>query len=74
MHAQRNLGAEYVKDFDAIYPRLAKKYDVLFYPFFLDGVALNPKLNQADGMHPNPQGVKVIVSRILPLVVKLVKQ
>jgi acyl-CoA thioesterase-1 len=74
MHAQRNLGADYVGQFDAIYPRLARKYDVLFYPFFLDGVAMNPKLNQADGIHPNPQGVKVIVSRMLPLVVKLLKQ
>jgi acyl-CoA thioesterase-1 len=74
MHAQRNLGADYVKQFDAIYPRLAKDYNVLFYPFFLDGVALNPKLNQADGMHPNPAGVKVIVARMLPLVKKLVPQ
>ena len=73
MHAQHNLGAEYVKQFDAIYPRLAKDYNVLFYSFFLDGVALNPKLNQADGMHPNPAGVKVIVARMLPLVKKLVK-
>jgi acyl-CoA thioesterase-1 len=74
MHAQRNLGAEYVRQFDAIYPRLARDYNVLFYPFILDGVALNPKLNQADGMHPNPAGVKVIVSRILPYVQKLVLQ
>jgi acyl-CoA thioesterase-1 len=74
MHAQRNLGAEYVREFDAIYPRLAKDYNVLFYPFFLDGVALNPKLNQADGMHPNPAGVKVIVARLLPYVKKLVPQ
>jgi acyl-CoA thioesterase-1 len=72
MHAQRNLGAEYVKEFDSIYPRLASDYHVLFYPFILDGVALNPKLNQADGMHPNPAGVKVIVARILPFVKKLV--
>ncbi|HEX4634737.1 MAG TPA: arylesterase [Rhizomicrobium sp.] len=72
MHAQRNLGADYVKQFDAIYPRLAKDYTVLFYPFFLDGVALNPKLNQADGMHPNPAGVKVVVARMLPYVKKLV--
>jgi acyl-CoA thioesterase-1 len=71
MHAQRNLGADYVKEFDAIYPRLAKDYNVVFYPFILDGVALNPKLNQADGMHPNPAGVKVIVARILPFVKKL---
>jgi acyl-CoA thioesterase-1 len=72
MHAQHNLGAEYVKQFDAIYPRLATQADV-FYPFFLDGVALNPKLNQADGMHPNPAGVKIIVARMLPFVEKLVK-
>ncbi|HEY2009334.1 MAG TPA: arylesterase [Rhizomicrobium sp.] len=72
MHAQRNLGAEYVKEFDAIYPRLAKDYPVVFYPFILDGVALNPKLNQADGMHPNPAGVKVIVARILPYVKNLI--
>ena len=72
MHAQRNLGADYVKQFDSIYPRLAKDYNVLFYPFFLDGVALNSKLNQADGMHPNPAGVKVVVARMLPLVKKLV--
>jgi acyl-CoA thioesterase-1 len=74
MHAQRNLGADYVKRFDSIYPRLAKETGVLFYPFILDGVALNPKLNQADGMHPNPAGVKVIVRRILPDVKKLLAQ
>ena len=72
MHAQRNLGQDYVREFDPIYPRLARDYNVLFYPFFLDGVALNPKLNQADGMHPNPAGVKVIVARMLPMVKKLV--
>jgi acyl-CoA thioesterase-1 len=74
MHAQRNLGADYVKEFDGIYPRLARDYPVIFYPFILDGVALDPKLNQADGMHPNPAGVKVIVARILPDVKKLVAQ
>jgi acyl-CoA thioesterase-1 len=74
MKAQRNLGADYVKSFDGIYPRLAKEYGLLFYPFMLDGVALQPKLNQADGIHPNPQGVKVIVARILPLVKKLASQ
>ncbi len=72
MKAQRNLGADYVKSFDEIYPRLAKEYGVLFYHFMLDGVALNPKLNQADRIHPNPEGVKVMVARILPLVKKLV--
>jgi acyl-CoA thioesterase-1 len=74
MKAQRNLGPDYVKAFDGIYPHLAKDYGVLFYPFILDGVAMNPKLNQADGMHPNPAGVKIIVARILPLVKKLVAE
>jgi acyl-CoA thioesterase-1 len=72
MHAQRNLGADYVKQFDSIYPRLAKEFPVIFYPFILDGVALNPKLNQADGLHPNPAGVKIIVKQILPDVKKLI--
>ncbi len=74
MHAQRNLGPDYVAEFDAIYPRLAKEFPVIFYPFILDGVALNPKLNQADGLHPNPTGVKIIVARILPDVKKLIAQ
>ncbi len=74
MGAQRNLGPEYVKNFDSIYPRLAKDYGVLFYPFILDGVAMKRELNQNDGMHPNPAGVKVIVNRILPLVKQLVMQ
>jgi acyl-CoA thioesterase-1 len=74
MKAQRNLGPEYVAAFDGIYPKLARDTGVLFYPFILDGVALNPKLNQADGMHPNPAGVKIIVARMLPVVKKLVAQ
>ena len=73
MRAPRNLGPEYAAQFDAIYPRLAAQYGVLFYPFILDGVALNPKLNQADGIHPNPAGVRLIVGRILPDVLRLVK-
>jgi acyl-CoA thioesterase-1 len=74
MLAQGNLGADYVKQFDTIYPRLAKDYNVVFYPFWLDGVAMNPKLNQADGMHPNPAGVKIIVARMLPDVKKMLAQ
>jgi acyl-CoA thioesterase-1 len=73
MRAPRNLGPEYAAQFDAIYPRLAKQYGVLLYPFILDGVALNPKLNQADGIHPNPAGVRIIVERILPDVLRLAK-
>ncbi len=47
---------------------------MIYYPFFLDGVALNPKLNQGDGLHPNPAGVKIIVARMLPDVKKLVTE
>jgi len=68
MLAPRNLGPDYAAKFDPIYPDLAKKYGVALYPFVLDGVALDPKLTQADGIHPNPQGVAVIVTRILPVI------
>lgn len=74
MKAPRNLGPEYEKAFDPIYPKLAKEYGVLLYPFVLDGVVLNPKLNQADGIHPNPAGVKIIVDRMFPYVRKLVAE
>lgn len=66
MLAPRNLGRDYVEAFDAIYPRLAEKHDIALYPFFLDGVALDPALNQADLIHPNPEGVDVIVGKFLP--------
>ncbi len=74
MLAPRNLGPEYAAQFDPIYPRLAKKFGVPFYPFILDGVAMNPRLNQADGIHPNPEGVKIVVARILPYVKSLIAQ
>lgn len=69
MRAPPNLGADYVAAFDAIYPRLAQKHGVPFYPFFLDGVAADPALNQADGIHPNAKGVAIIVERITPYVI-----
>ncbi len=68
MRASPNLGATYVKQFDAMYGALAAKHKVRLYPFFLDGVAATPKLQLADGMHPNAAGVAVIVKRILPTV------
>ena len=71
MMAPRNLGPEYVAQFDPIYPRLAKRYDALFYPFVLDGVALDAKLNQADGIHPNAAGEKIVADRLFPDVLKL---
>ena len=74
MRAPPNLGPEYQQAFDGMYARLAEKHGALLYPFFLDGVAAEVKLNQADGMHPNPAGVDVIVSRILPSVERLLEQ
>jgi len=74
MKAPRNLGPEYAAQFDPLYPRLAAKFAVLLYPFMLDGVAINPRLNQADGIHPNPAGVKIIVGRMLPYVKRLVAE
>lgn len=71
MYAPPNWGREYTKRFNAIYPKLAKKYNVMLYPFFLDGVATLPKLNQRDGIHPNAAGVEEIVDRITPYVLRL---
>lgn len=72
MRSPRNMGPDYVKAFDAIFPALAASHQVTFYPFFLVGVATDPKLNQADGMHPNPDGVDVIVQHMLPSVEELI--
>ncbi len=74
MRAAPNLGADYDHAFDAIYPALAKSYDAILYPFFLDGVAGDPKLNQPDGEHPTAAGVAVIVERILPSVEGLLRR
>lgn len=68
MKAPRNLGRTYYTNFDRIYPELALKYGIPFYPFFLEGVAGIPGLNQADGIHPSLSGVNLIVQRMLPLV------
>ena len=72
MLAPPNLGPDYQRAFDGMYARLADKHGAALYPFFLDGVAAQPALNQADGMHPNPAGVDVIVARMLPSVEALV--
>jgi acyl-CoA thioesterase-1 len=68
MLAPRNFGPEYDKAFDGIYARLADRYKVPLYPFFLDGVAQDPALNQPDGLHPNEKGVAVVVEHLLPFV------
>jgi acyl-CoA thioesterase I len=74
MRAAPNLGPDYGGAFAAIYTALAKTYGVQLYPFFLDGVAGDPKLNQPDGLHPNAAGVEIIVQKILPSVEALLKQ
>lgn len=74
MKAPRNLGENYYSRFDRIYPELADHHQIPFYPFFLDGVAGHPELNQTDGIHPNTAGVELIVERILPLVEKTLAQ
>ena len=71
MKAPRNLGPEYERAFDSAWPELARQYGALLYPFFLDGVALDPALNQPDLIHPNAAGVAEIVRRILPFVERL---
>lgn len=68
MLAPPNYGAEYAARFNSIYPDLAKQFDVPLYPFFLDGVAADANLNQADGIHPTAVGVDIIVGRIMPTV------
>ena len=72
MRAPANWGAPYEREFDDIYPALAKAHGIPLYPFFLDGVAMDPALNQPDGLHPNERGVAVLVDRIAPLVAALI--
>jgi len=72
MLAPRNLGPDYARAFDPIYPDLAAAHDLLLYPFFLDGIATDRAFNQADGLHPTAAGVDAIVARILPRVEELV--
>jgi acyl-CoA thioesterase-1 len=70
MVAPRNFGPEYVAAFDGLYKRLSDKYQVPLYPFILDGVAQDPALNQADGLHPNVRGAQIIADRLLPFATK----
>jgi len=74
MEAPRNLGAHYVKSFGKIYTDLAKKHKVRLYPFFLKGVAMQRDLLLKDGLHPNEQGVGVMVENIMPFVERLIAQ
>lgn len=74
MHSYKNLGESFGDSYETMYKELAAEYDAVFYPFFLDGIAMNPALNIDDGMHPNPKGVLVIVDKIYPSVQKLLEK
>ncbi|SHJ39658.1 acyl-CoA thioesterase-1 [Malonomonas rubra DSM 5091] len=74
MKAPRNLGEAYYNSFDSIYPELAQQHQVPLYPFFLDGVAGIPELNQPDGIHPTMIGVNVIVDKMLPLLEEVLEE
>ena len=73
MRAPPNIGPNYGRAFNSVFADLAQKHEVPLYPFFLEGVAAIPSLNQRDGIHPNPRGVAVIVDRIMPFVVRLLE-
>ena len=72
MYAPRNLGADYVQAFDRVYPELAAKFGTPLYPFLLDGVVGNPRLNLGDGVHPTAAGVAIIAEKLTPFVEQLI--
>ncbi len=74
IYAPPNLGADYERQFRAVYDRLGQRPGIIYDPFFLLGVARDPALTQPDGIHPNPAGVKLVVARILPLVDRLLDE
>ena len=74
MMAPPNMGPSYGEAFNSIYARLAEKHDIALYPFFLDGVVADAKLNQPDGIHPTKEGIAVIVQKSMPAVMKLLEE
>ncbi len=74
MRSPTNWGETYAEEFDAIFPDIAKEHTLIFYPFFLDGVVFDSKLNQQDGIHPNAKGVAAIVKAMLPKVEELISK
>ena len=74
MYASENNGADYQKQFRDAYTEVAKKYGVMLYPFFLEGVATKAEYNQADGKHPNAKGVRIIAQNIAPPVIKILNK
>jgi acyl-CoA thioesterase-1 len=74
MRAPPNWGEDYQRSFDRIYPELARAHNLPLLPFFLEGVAMDPSMNQADGLHPNEKGVAVMVDHIAPMVARLLSK
>ncbi|MPY68822.1 MAG: arylesterase [Alphaproteobacteria bacterium] len=74
MMAPPNFGRDYAAEFNAVFPALAEKHDVPLLPFLLEGVAMQAAMNQDDGIHPNPEGVAIMVDRIAPYVVRLIQE
>lgn len=74
MRSPPNMGRAYGREFESIFPELAEEFEVALYPFFLEGVVARPKLNLSDGMHPNRDGVQVIVTGIVPQVKMLLRR
>lgn len=74
MYAPRNMGPDFVRAFDGMYPRLAAKHQAALYPFLLDGVAGDPNLNLPDGLHPNEAGAALIAERLYPALLRLARQ
>ena len=74
MLASESMGPKYQSQFDEIYPELAKKYDLIFMPFLLDGVALDKNYLQADYKHPNAQGMKIIASNLYPYIIEAIAE
>ena len=74
MYAPPNLGSQYGREFRAVFQDLGQRPGVIYDPFFLEGVAADPALNQPDGIHPNPEGVRRIVQRLLPMIKQLLRQ
>lgn len=73
MYAPRNSDPRYIQKFDRIFPTLAQKYNIPLYPFLLEGVALNPAYNLADGVHPNNQGTEIIANNLFPYMIHIIK-
>ena len=74
MEMGQNMGTQYTSDFRAIYPEIAKQHNLILMPFFLEGVAAHPELNQADTIHPTAEGYKIVVDNLYPYVVQAIGQ